>query len=317
MTSALVPTYLNSMKKESPPRILVIGSINTDLVGTGKRLPLPGETLNGDRFSRTFGGKGANQAAAAARAGAQVDLIGAVGNDDFGHAALKTLQDCGVNTAQCRILRTTTTGVALIMIGENAENIILIIPGANGKIIPEWLTAIEWDRYDAVILQLEIPFETVEAVIKQASPYTKIFLTPSPARPLPDELLHQVDVLIPNEHELQIVAGADHFDDAAKKAPELTRIGVAVTLGSKGVLWVSRDEQYAVPAFPVTPVDTVGAGDCFSGFFATALAAKKSVRESLIEACAAAALKIQRNGAQTGIPSRDEVDRFLAAKKSN
>lgn len=305
---------LNTMKTEKHPRILVIGSINTDLVGAGKRLPRPGETLTGTAFSRTFGGKGANQAASAARAGAQVDLIGAVGDDDFGRAALRALRNYGVDTSLCRTLETTSTGVALILIGEQAENSILIVPGANGKIVPDWLTAIEWNQYDAVVLQLEIPFKTVEAAIRQASPHTKIILTPAPACPLSDELLRQVDILIPNEHELQITADCDNFDVAAEKIASLVRKGVAVTLGSKGVHWISREENFVIPAFPATPVDTVGAGDCFSGFFATALAKGKPVHESLLEACAAASIKIRRNGAQTGIPSREEVDRFLASR---
>lgn len=299
------------MKIKYTPRILVIGSINTDLVGTGKRLPLPGETINGDSFSSTFGGKGANQAAAAARAGALVDLIGAVGDDDFGRAALAALQNYGVDTAPCRTMQATSTGVALIMIGENAENSILIIPGANGEITPNWLAAIEWSQYDAVVLQLEIPFETIEAAIRQASPHTKIILTPAPASPLPDELLRKVDILIPNEHELEIVAGIDDFESATEKLASMVRMGLAVTLGSKGVHWISRDENYVVPAFPATPADTVGAGDCFSGYFVAALTEEKSIRESLTIASAAAALKIQRRGAQTGIPLRQEVDSFF------
>jgi ribokinase len=299
------------MKTKYAPRILVIGSINTDLVGTGKRLPLPGETLHGYSFSTSFGGKGANQAVAAARAGAQVELIGAVGDDEFGRTALDALQGYGVDTALCRTLQATSTGVALIMIGEDAENSILIIPGANGSITPDWLTAIEWSQYDAVILQLEIPFETIEATIQQASPHTKVILTPAPASPLPDHLLRQVDVLIPNEHELKIAAGADGFDAAAEKAARLTRMGTAVTLGANGVRWISRTADVAIPAFPCNPVDTVGAGDCFSGYLAAALAEGHPVRESLIIASAAAALKIQRHGAQTGIPLREEVDSFL------
>lgn len=310
----LFRAYLCAMKTKSPPRILVIGSINIDLVGNGKRLPLPGETLTGNSFSQTFGGKGANQAVAAARAGAQVDLIGAVGNDDFGCAALEALQNYGVNTALCRTQETTSTGTALIMIGEDAENSILIIPGANGEITQDWLSTIEWNHYDAVILQQEIPFETIEAAIKQASPHTIVILTPAPACPLPDDLLRQVDILIPNEHELQIAAGIDDFAAAAKKVASLTRIGIAVTLGAKGVHWISLKENYVIPAFPTTPVDTVGAGDCFSGFLATAIASGEPLRESLIKACAAAALKVQRNGAQTGIPLKEEVNQLLAAR---
>jgi ribokinase len=296
------------MTKEKQHRILVIGSINVDLVGSGDRLPRQGETLTGTSFDQTFGGKGANQAVAAARAGAQVDLLGAVGDDDFGKAALTALQNYGVNTSLCETISDMSTGVALIMIGENAENSILIVPGANGKITPERLNMIDWCLYDAVVLQMEIPSETVEAAILQASPHTKVILTPAPALPLPDELLKQVDILIPNEHELEIAADTNNFDAAAKKVAGLVRQGVAVTLGPKGVRWISEDEDYILPAFPGEPVDTVGAGDCFCGYFVTAVTEGKPIRESLMVASAAAALKIQRHGAQTGIPKRDEVE---------
>ncbi|MDC7240587.1 MAG: PfkB family carbohydrate kinase, partial [Spirochaetales bacterium] len=176
--------------QKQTPSILVIGSINIDLVGTGERLPGPGETLHGTSFLQTFGGKGANQAAAAGRAGAAVDLLGAVGDDDFGRSALEAQRSCGVDTDCCAIHPETSTGTALIMIGgENAENSILILPGANGKITPDNLNRIDWAAYDAVVLQLEIPFETVEAAIRQASAHTKIILTPAPAVALSDELL--------------------------------------------------------------------------------------------------------------------------------
>lgn len=300
------------MKTKPTPCILVVGSINIDLVGRGKKLPLPGETINGNSFSRTFGGKGANQAVAAARAGAHVDLIGAVGDDEFGRGALDALRSHGVVTSLCRTLKTTSTGVALIMIGEDAENSILIIPGANGEITPDWSSAIEWNRYDAVILQLEIPFETVEAVIRQASPHTKVILTPAPAIPLPDNLLRQVDILIPNEHEICITSAARDVDAAVQKVSGLVREGVAVTLGAKGVRWVSKTEDFALAAFSAEPVDTVGAGDCFSGYFTAAYAAGETVHDSLTIASAAAALKVQRHGAQTGIPAREEVDATLS-----
>ena len=299
---------------EKSPSILVIGSINIDLVGTGIRLPGPGETLNGTAFSKTFGGKGANQAAAAARAGAAVDLLGAVGGDDFGRSTLKAQRSFGVNTSLCKILPNTSTGVALIMIGgQNAENSIMIIPGANGKMTPENLDGIDWATYDAVVVQLEIPFNIVETAIRLASPHTKVILTPAPAVPLSDDLLRMVDILVPNEHEICIAASETDGDTAVRKVSELVRDGVAVTLGADGVRWVSQTEDYPLPAFPVDPVDTVGAGDCFSGYFATAYAAGRPVRECLIIASAAAALKVERHGAQTGIPKQDEVADLLAS----
>jgi ribokinase len=302
--------YLNRPMKK--PSILVIGSINIDLVGTGARLPGPGETLNGTAFSKTFGGKGANQAAAAAKAGADVQLLGAVGDDDFGRSALEAQRSYGVNTDRCKTTAGTSTGVALIMIGgQEAENSILIVPGANGEISPADLNGIDWPAYDAVMLQLEIPFQTVEAAIRAASPHTKIILTPAPAVALSGDLLRKVDVLIPNEHEICIAAGTTDVDSAVKHVSGLVREGVALTLGAKGVRWVSRTEDFTLPAFPGEPVDTVGAGDCFSGYFAAACAAGQPIRDCLTFATAAAALKIQRRGAQTGIPDRSEVDAVL------
>lgn len=299
------------MKKNTHPRILVIGSINIDLVGTGERLPRPGETLTGTSFAKTFGGKGANQSAAAARAGADIRLLGAVGDDDFGRSTLEAQRSYGVNTDTCAIHPGISTGVALILIGEQAENSILIIPGANGKVTPENLNGIDWATYDAVVVQLEIPFKPVETAIRLASPHTKVILTPAPAVPLSDELLRQVDVLIPNEHEICIAAGESCTEKAVKKISALVREGVALTLGANGVRWVSQTEDYILPAFPADPIDTVGAGDCFSGYFATAYAAGESIRDSLTFASAAAALKVQRHGAQTGIPLRSEVDALL------
>lgn len=302
---------------KNPISILVIGSINIDLVGTGERIPNPGETLNGTAFCKTFGGKGANQAAAAAKAGALVSLIGAVGDDDFGRSALEAQKNYGVRTDQCRTLPEATTGVALIMIGgKTAENSILIVPGANGKVTPSDLNGIDWGSFDAVMLQLEIPFETVEAAIRMASTHTKIILTPAPAVALPDDLLRQVDVLIPNEHEICIAAGTDDVDSALKRTAGLVREGVSLTLGARGVRWVSRTDDFTLPAFPGKPVDTVGAGDCFSGYFASAYAAGHPLRDSLMLANAAAALKIQRHGAQTGIPHKEEVREFLEIDSS-
>ena len=300
---------------KNKPSILVIGSINIDLVGFGERLPGPGETLNGTTFEKTFGGKGANQAAAAARAGSDVKLLGAVGDDDFGRSALGAQRSYGVNTDPCALLPGTSTGVALIIIGgKNAENSILIVSGANGKVTPADLKGIDWASFDAVVVQLEIPFETVEAAIRQASPHAKIILTPAPAVPLSDELLRLVDVLIPNEHEICITAGENDIDDAVRKVSGLVREGVAVTLGADGVRWVSRTEDFTLPAFPADPVDTVGAGDCFSGYFATAYAEGKPLLDSLQLASAAAALKVGRVGAQTGIPKREEADALLLTR---
>jgi ribokinase len=287
----------------NPPKIAVVGSINVDLVGCGACIPKPGETLHGKTFAQTYGGKGANQAVAAAKAGADVEMFGAVGDDDFGHGALAALQGYGVNTGHCRVIPNQTTGVALIMIGTDAENSIMIVAGANGDVSGADLESVDWASYDAVVLQLEIPMPTVEAVIRNASRHTKVILTPAPACRLPDELLKQVDVLVPNEHELMLAADCADFEAAVAKVAGLVRAGVAVTLGDKGVRWVSSAEDFTIPAFECDPIDTVGAGDCFTGFFATAWLSGATIRDTLTRANAAACLQIQRNGAQTAMPS--------------
>jgi len=298
---------------EQSPRILVIGSINVDLVGTGDRLPRPGETLNGISFARFFGGKGANQAVAASRAGAQVDFLGAVGSDDLGKAALVSLNEAGVNTDLCRVVENETTGVALILIGEQAENSILIIPGANGTIAPEQLETIDWATYDCVVLQLEIPEETVAAAIEKAFVHTRVVLTPAPAVKLSEELLKKVDVIIPNQHELEILAGKESFQDAINRLRELPRSGIALTLGADGVRWLSASEDFIQPAFDILPVvDTVGAGDCFAGFFSASWAGGYSVQESLLRASVAGSIKVGRKGAQ-GMVTAAEVEAYIAA----
>ncbi len=297
----------------SSPKILVVGSINVDLCATGPQLPRPGETLIGSKFTQTLGGKGANQAVAAARAGASVDFLGAVGSDPMGHTALAALTSEGVNVDKCRVLPDQPTGVAVIMIGEAAENSIMVVPGANGRVSPEWLSDVDLATYDAVLFQLEIPYETVTAMIERVASINgpKIILTPAPPRTIPTSLLNQIDLLIPNEHEVSIVSGQHSPLSRSQLALQL-RHGLIVTLGEKGACWIDDSGETAAPVYPVKAVDTVGAGDCFTGFLAAEWTRQPDKSWALRVASAAASLQVQRPGAQTGIPTLSEVHQFLS-----
>ena len=282
----------------------------TDLVVTAERIPRPGETLHGKSFARHNGGKGANQALALARAGADVEFIGAVGEDDFGLEALHNLEGAGVAVPRCIKVAGTHTGVAMITLNAHAENTIVITPGANEALLPRCLEDVRWSDYDAVVFQLEIFLDTVWTALRNAAPHTTTFLTPAPVRSIPDDILGCVDYLIPNEHELIPLASAASgtLDAAGRSVAQRTRRGVALTLGEKGVRWFGRDgESFDVPALKVVPVDTVGAGDCFTGYFVQGLGSGLPLRDALARACRAAALQVTRHGAQAAIPFSREI----------
>ena len=270
-------------------KVLVVGSINMDLVVETGKFPAPGETLLGQRFSTFPGGKGANQAVAAQRLGAQVVMIGCVGDDAFGRELIAKLTEEGVDTRFVRTDKQASTGVAAITVSQ-AENSIVVVPGANHVLSPDDVRAAEQAFADAdvVLAQLEIPLETVEAAADLAARHGKPFiLNPAPAIPLPAALRQRTTLLTPNEHELSIVCSAD------------------------GAWFAGRDGQLRhQPAFRVTAVDTTGAGDTFNG----ALAAYwgKNLGELSRLACAASALSVTRAGAQGGMPTRTELERFLA-----
>ena len=293
-------------------RALVIGSVMTDLVVATDRVPRPGETLRGKSFARHNGGKGANQALALARAGAEVEFIGAVGEDDFGAGALRNLEDAGVGISRCVKVANAHTGVAMITLDTHAENTIIIAPGANEALAPHCLDGIRWGDYDAVVLQLEIFPDTIWKALREAAPYTTTFLTPAPVRPIPDGVFDCVDYLIPNEHEIAPLApAADGHDNAGRDVARRTKRGVVLTVGRDGVRWFGRNgESYDVPTPDVVRVDTVGAGDCFTGYFVHSLGAGLSLRDALARACHAAALQVTRHGAQMAIPFAKEVEEF-------
>lgn len=297
------------------PKIAVVGSINMDLVTSSPRFPQPGETLLGTSFQRFMGGKGANQAVAAARLGASVSMVGAVGNDGFGSEALENLKREGIDIAGVRVLEDAPTGMANITVAEG-DNHIIVVSGANFGITPEHIEACEKQiaGADVVLAQLEIPIACVIAAAKLAHKHGKPFvLNPAPAQKLPAELLELVTLLTPNAHELAISLGLPENTPAEEliaRAP----CQVLMTRGSEGALY--NDGQgtlHRQGGFKVTPVDTTGAGDTFNGAFAVFRA--EGMETAVRKANAAAALSVTKAGAQGGMPVSAELEVFLAAQK--
>ncbi|MEU9922758.1 ribokinase [Streptomyces griseoluteus] len=289
--------------------IVVLGSTNMDLVTYVARAPQRGETVTGREFRTIPGGKGANQAMAAARAGATVSLIGAVGNDAYGVRLRDNLEHSGVDTDFLRTVE-GPSGTAHIVVDDEGNNAIVVVPGANGTVDhlspgDEGLIG----SADALLLQLEVPLPAVIAGAEAARRHgVRTVLTPSPAQPLPEELLSVTDVLVPNEYEAVTLTGRTDPLDAAVGLLDLVP-EVVLTLGEAGVLYVSRDtEPLAVPAHQVAAIDSTGAGDTFAGAYAVAVAEEKPLREALSWAAAAAALSVQREGASASMPYRPEIE---------
>ncbi|MEU0672559.1 ribokinase [Streptomyces sp. NPDC006172] len=294
--------------------IVVLGSTNMDLVAYVAKPPQRGETVTGREFRTVPGGKGANQAIAAAHAGATVSMIGAVGNDAFGSRLRSILEHSGVDTDHLRTVE-GASGTAHIVVDDEGGNAIVVVPGANGTVdhlVPgdEILIA----SADALLLQLEIPLAAVVAGAQAARAHgVRTVLTPAPAQHLPPELLDTTDLLVPNEHEATILTGRIDPREAAlallDSVPE-----VVVTLGSSGCLYATRGaEPLTVPAPRVTAVDSTGAGDTFVGALAVALGEQRPVQEAIAWAAAAAALSVQRWGASVSMPYRSEIDKQHAS----
>ncbi|MFI5682650.1 ribokinase [Streptomyces sp. NPDC051636] len=289
--------------------IAVLGSTNMDLVAYVEKPPQRGETVTGREFRTIPGGKGANQAIAAARAGATVSMIGAVGNDAFGTRLRSTLEHSGVDTDSLRTVE-GPSGTAHIVVDDEGGNAIVVIPGANGTV--DHLTPGDEGviaSADALLLQLEIPLDGVLAGADAARRHgVRTVLTPAPARPLPPELLAAVDLLVPNEYEAATLTGrTDPLDAAAALLDQVPE--VVITLGAAGGLYVTRGAEPLVFAAPrVTAVDSTGAGDTFVGALAVALAEERPVREALTWAAAAAAISVQREGASASMPYRPEIE---------
>ncbi|MEV0120140.1 ribokinase [Streptomyces sp. NPDC050703] len=292
------------------PHIAVLGSANMDLVTYVARAPRRGETVTGREFRTIPGGKGVNQAVSAARAGATVSMIGAVGTDSYGTQIRCALAQSGVDTD---LLRTVDaqSGTAHIVVDDEGGNAIVVIPGANGTV--DELSAADEAviaAADALLLQLEIPVDGVLAAARAARGHgVRTILTPAPAQPLPEALLAATDLLLPNEHEVRTLTGISDDPRAAALAllPHVPE--VVVTLGSRGSLYAARGaEPVTVPARATTAVDTTGAGDTFAGALAVALAEGRPMTDALGWASAAAALSVQRPGASASMPYRKEID---------
>lgn len=296
--------------------IVIIGSVNMDLVLRVPRMPLPGETLAGDRFMTIPGGKGANQAVACARLaapGTRVAMVACVGDDAFGGQMRQSITACGIDDRYIDEVAGEATGIASIMVDANAQNSIVIAAGANGRLDVERIERARAliEQASIVLLQLEVPMATVIHSIELAHALGKtVVLNPAPAQALPRELLQKIDYLILNEIEAAMLAEEQSEDIPmlAQKLHDLGARNVVVTLGEKGVYGSFADgQQRHLPARKVQAVDTTAAGDTFIGGFIGAIAQGRDQFEAIAYAQAAAALSVTRVGAQTSIPTRDEV----------
>ena len=293
------------------PRIVVVGSSNTDLVVSVERLPNPGETLLGGGFKQYAGGKGANQAVAAARAGARVAFVGRCGADDLGAKTCMGLHREGINLSYFVEDDSRSSGVALIMIGgresEHHFNPLMILAVLVGR--SDVMAASDTIRLaGAVVAQLEVPLEAVETAAELARETGIPFiLNPAPARELSPELLAKVDVLVPNRPEVCLLAGTETVDAAAEVLLKRGCREIVVTLGAEGVRIYNAEGRTDIPAVKVEAVDTVGAGDCFTAWLAVGIAEGLTVEDSVKQAVKAAAISVTRQGAQPSMPKREEV----------
>ena len=308
--------------------ILVAGSLNTDLVVRTPRFPQPGETISGEDLQVIPGGKGANQAVAAARHGAQVSMLGRVGTDNFGDFLLENLRSNNVDSRYVQ-RDDASTGTATIIVDANGQNSIVLSAGANGKVSPADMESASFAGFELLLLQLEIPIPAVVAAARQGRQNgLQIILNPAPARDLPEELIALTDYLIPNETELGLLTGMDVTDNSSADRAAKTLLGrgvktVIVTLGSKGALIVSDTQVTPIESFKVNVVDTTAAGDAFIGGFAYQLwesggllassARNASALQNAVRyACACGALAATQFGAQPSLPTKEEVEEFLA-----
>ncbi|MGK4354363.1 ribokinase [Enterobacter cloacae] len=300
--------------------LVVLGSINADHILNLESFPTPGETVTGNHYQVAFGGKGANQAVAAGRSGANIAFIACTGDDDTGERVRKQLTSDNIDVAPVSVVAGESTGVALIFVNAEGENVIGIHAGANACLTTE---RVEAQREliasaDALLMQLESPVESVLAAADIAHQnHTTVVLNPAPARVLSDELLARVDIITPNETEAEKLTGirVENDDDAARAAKALHDKGIGtviITLGSRGV-WASvNGEGRRVPGFKVKAIDTIAAGDTFNGALVTALLEGKGMDDAIRFAHAAAAIAVTRKGAQPSVPWRKEIDEFLS-----
>jgi ribokinase len=300
------------------PNILVVGSLNADLVVRAHRFPQPGETISGEDLLVIPGGKGANQAVAAARHGTVVSMLGRVGKDNFGNLLLENLKSNNVDSSLVQ-RDDASTGTAIIVVDADGQNSIILSPGANSKVSTSDVEHASFSTLSLLLLQLEIPTPTVLSAAKKAKENgTRVILNPAPAKDLPHVLIALADYIIPNETELSLLTGLPVTDlpsaeTAARKLRGRGAQNVIVTLGGKGALLVTGEEVTHVDAFKVDVVDTTAAGDAFIGGFASMLDSA-SLPEAVRYACACGALATTKFGAQPSLPTKEEVERFMSLR---
>jgi ribokinase len=299
--------------------ILVVGSSNTDMIIKLDRIPKPGETILGGEFVTAAGGKGANQAVGAARAGGAVTFIARVGRDMFGDQAVAGFVKDGINVDHVFRDKAAPSGVALIFVARDGENSIAVASGANGHLSPADVKKARKAiaRARVLVMQLETPLDTVQAAAEMAvKAGARVILNPAPARPLPDKLLRCISILTPNETEAELLTGIKVETDAAaaRAADQLMGRGVQtviLTLGARGAFVATAQGKQLVPGFKVKPVDTTAAGDIFNGALAVALAEGRPLAEAVRFANAAGALSVTKLGAQPSAPRRAEIEKLL------
>lgn len=301
----------------SSPRIAVVGSANVDLTTFTDRFPKPGETIFADRFDLGFGGKGANQAVAARLCGAQVWMVARVGDDLFGPATVQNFRRLGVDTTYVKSVEGVSSGVAPIFVSRDGQNRILVVKGANDRLLPQDvdMAAPVLEKADCIILQFEIPLETVYHTIRFArSRGIRCIVNPAPALAGDLEQLSRADYFVPNESEAEAITGLPvrNEKEARRCARTLIEKGmprVVLTLGSQGVLLATPEAEELIPAFSMDPIDTTGAGDAFIGAFAVFLSENLSEKEALKRACLYAGLSTTRVGTQKSFHERSEFER--------
>jgi ribokinase len=298
----------------SSNKIIVIGSANTDMVVKASKLPLPGETILGGTFFMNAGGKGANQAVAAARLDGNVTLVTKVGNDIFGKQTIEGLQKENINTDHVFVDEEAPSGTALIMVNDQGENCIVVAPGANANLLPADIEKVKnITEADIILMQLEIPMETIAAVVKNAKAnHQKVILNPAPAQNLDDELLNGLFLIIPNETEASLLTGITVDDEAtASLAARLFLYkgvqNVIITLGSRGAFFQNNNLRFKIDAPMVQAMDTTAAGDTFSGALAVAITENMDWKNAIRFAVEAASISVTRLGAQSSVPHRREI----------
>lgn len=307
------------MEMATVKKILVIGSFMTDLVVQTDKVPVEGETVIGNSFNQFTGGKGANQAVAAARLGGNVEMIGKLGKDDFGREHVRSLQNAGIIHDHVLYDNVAASGIGNVTLDSHGNNRIIVIPGANLKLTEQDIDKIEdvIQQSDIVVLQLEIPMQTVYRAIDLAHKHgKKAILNPAPAQPIDLSYANKIDYVTPNETEAYILTGIEvnNLEKTRKAANKLLSQGyknVIITLGEKGVFFKNQYEEKSFPAYKVKPVDTTAAGDSFVGAFAYGLSAGWNENQAIKFAVATSAITVTRMGSQPSLPKKEEVQQFL------